>query len=312
MKRFRVSNIKLLVNSSERNLAWCVSHAQVPRPLFIGDKIVVYFATRGVADKAGNYASSIGSVVLDINDPYTVVDFPEEPAFSPGPAHSFFEHGVMPGHVSLRDNTVEMLFTGWSRRAGKYPYQTWIGSVASYDMGKTFELETAKKIISKRKNNKFLSNGPNVFNNRETGEKFLIYASGDKWVNRDGRWESIYSLKVSAMSNLETHKKLTGYDATICENAPFVFASENENHIMFSMRPSLDFRGSNGYHLYTAKFDGTIASKVEPIIFDDLDDWCDVMQCYASVIEIKKRNYILFNGNYFGRDGFGIGEFKIV
>ena len=117
---FHVTNTKQL---SFQELALDYSdHTSIARPLIIQDRLVVYYATRGLADSSGNYESYIGAVILDPDDPYKVLSFQNSPVLKPSRiTSSFYETGVMPGHVQYcPDGSIEMFFTGWSRPKGLY------------------------------------------------------------------------------------------------------------------------------------------------------------------------------------------------
>ena len=308
MSQFRVKNIQLLHSPIKSDLNWSKSHAQVPRYLILQDKILVYFATRGEPDLNGNYKSYIGGITLDKQNPYKVLSRNNVPVFSPGNNDTFYQHGVMPGHVEIDGNRVNLYFTGWSRQVEKYPYETWIGKVTSFNLGQTFDDNTVQKIISKSDDNKYLSNGPHIYWDDETCSHNILYASGDDWIYDNGRWESVYSLKMSPLKNLKCIKKMTAYNLNVCENAPYTFKNNGHTHCMFSVRSSLNFRDGNGYKLNVGTILGGKINDVHELVFDHLAGWCDEMQCYASVLSLASRQYVLFSGNYFGREGFGIGE----
>ena len=162
--------------------------------------------------------------------------------------------------------------------------------------------------------NKNLVNGPHVFINN--GVEYLMYASGDRWIKSGGKLENVYTLKTAETNNIKNgfvlkHWKLSNTKRTICENAGFVFEHNCCKYVIYSERPSTNFRNGNGYKLLISKLNGIKIEKTFFLKFNKYEDWFSEMQCYASVVEIGNKKYILFSGNYFGREGFGIGELKV-
>ena len=308
---FHVRNTKQLILPQEVNLDWQQTHAQLPRPLIIKDKLVVYYATRGLADGNGNYESYIGAVILDPTNPYRVLSIQKTPVFKPSRrSGSFYETGVMPGHLQhCSDGSIEMLFTGWSRPGELYPFETWIGAVKSHDSGVSFDSASVRKIVGKSDNIEFLANGPEIIELPDNSSQ-IAFASGDEWVFHDGKWEIVYTIKITDYPVKSSNKlrKLRKQADGLCENAPYAFSHLGKTYLIYSLRPSLNFRGDDGYQLYCGELiNGTIVDE-QPITFDVKEPWFSEMQCYASVYQNGKQTYLFFSGNYFGRVGFGVGE----
>ena len=294
---------------------WSTSYGQIPRCIIDGDKLNIYFATRSKSDNNGNFVSYVGKLSLNVNDPFKVICRNKNPSFSPGPKGSFYEYGVMPGHV-FRDYSgeVQMYFTGWSRPKGSLPYETWIGKVSSFDNGETFNKNTTIQLIHRNNVNKNLVNGPHVFINN--GVEYLMYASGDRWIKSEGILENVYTLKIAETKKIKDgfvlkHWKFSNTKRDICENAGFVFEHNYCKYVIYSERPSTNFRNGDGYRLLISKLNGIKIEETYFLKFKKYEDWFSEMQCYASVIQIGNKKYILFSGNYFGKVGFGIGELKV-
>ena len=122
---FCVDKTKHLLNPSLDILDWSTSYGQIPRFIIDNDKLNIYFATRSKADNNGYFVSYIRKLSLKANNPFKVICRNKNLSFSPGPKGSFYEYGVMPGHV-FRDNNrvIQMFFTGWSRPKSSLPYET--------------------------------------------------------------------------------------------------------------------------------------------------------------------------------------------
>jgi hypothetical protein len=91
---------------------------------------------------------------------------------------------------------------------------------------------------------------------------------------------------------------------------PTVVPIDNRYHMFFCYRQSVDFRTNRdrGYRIGHAWSDD-LASWTRDDERPRLDvrpgEWDSDMQCYPHAFECDGRTYLLYNGNEFGRHGFG-------
>jgi hypothetical protein len=81
----------------------------------------------------------------------------------------------------------------------------------------------------------------------------------------------------------------------------------------FCYRQSVDFRRNknNGYRLGYAYSDDLILwtrNDDESGIDVSAESWDSDMMCYPHIFDCDGKVYLLYNGNEFGRHGFGIAE----
>ena len=166
-----------------------------------------------------------------------------------------------------------------------------------------------RRIVGKSDKIKLLANGPAIIKAPGNAPQ-IAFASGDEWVFHEDKWEIVYTIKLTdfPINPLNKVDKIRKQDDGLCENAPYAFSHLGKTYLIYSLRPSLNFRGHNGYQLYCGELiNGTIVDE-EPITFDVKESWFSEMQCYASVYQSEEETYLLFSGNFFGRVGFGIGK----
>ena len=82
-------------------------------------------------------------------------------------------------------------------------------------------------------------------------------------------------------------------------------------HMFFCYRPSFDFRSNpqRGYrigHAWSDDLLNWIRDDNDPRLDMEQGAWDSEMQCYPHVFECDGRVYLLYNGNQFGRLGFGL------
>jgi hypothetical protein len=86
---------------------------------------------------------------------------------------------------------------------------------------------------------------------------------------------------------------------------PFVFKQNNKYHMLYSIK-SLSY---NGYRLgYAQSLDGKIWTRKDEEAGIDVskEGWDSQEICYGVVINLKGRNYLIYCGNNYGEEGFGL------
>jgi hypothetical protein len=83
--------------------------------------------------------------------------------------------------------------------------------------------------------------------------------------------------------------------------------------MFFCYRQSVDFRATKGRgyrigHAYSDDWTHWTRDDDNPRLVGSAGDWDSDMQCYPHVFECDGKVYLLYNGNEFGRFGFGLAE----
>ena len=98
-----------------------------------------------------------------------------------------------------------------------------------------------------------------------------------------------------------------------CQALPSVIKIGDRYHMYFCFREATDFRknSNRGYRLGYAWSDDLEKwnrdDKNAGIDFSETG-WDSEMMCYPHIFECDSKIYLLYNGNEFGRFGFGIAE----
>jgi hypothetical protein len=85
--------------------------------------------------------------------------------------------------------------------------------------------------------------------------------------------------------------------------------------MFFCYRQSFDFRASKGRgyrigHAYSDDLENWIRDDDNPLLDVTPDDWDSDMLCYPHVFESDSEVYLLYNGDEFGRYGFGLAKLE--
>ncbi|CAM3796377.1 hypothetical protein POPA111323_09695 [Polynucleobacter paneuropaeus] len=287
------------------------THAQVPTPLIMEDRIRVF-----VSGRVGKISHVF---TIDITPPpeCRVISISKTPIFSPNHnIGTFDDEGVMPScFVTRDDGEIQFLYSGWNSR-NTIPYHNSTGIAKYLPVENKMERLFDGPILERTYLHPYLAVTPTVWKNK--GGFNALYISGLEWIKGEDRYEPLYVIKKA------TSKNLLDWDRPIEQFIPSrhnleCFSNPSVRHdthevfdVLFCSRNAFDFRSNplNSYKIGYASIDGNA------VIRGDIQ-WTgspasvleNVMQCYPSFIEWGGKTYVIYNGNAFGATGFGLAEF---
>jgi sucrose-6-phosphate hydrolase SacC (GH32 family) len=293
---------------------WMKTHAQCPGTLVFDDFVRVYFACRP-DPKDGKYVSRTTFLDLDRKDLTQIINIADKPILELGPTGSFDEFGIYPSSVIKEEREIRLYYAGWSRWES-VPFMASVGLAVSKDNGVSFErYGQGGPILSQSPNDPFVISGARIrkFNNKW----YLFYLSGRKWIpDEHGRMESVYKIRLAVSDDgINWHRDNRNIvadviDAHECQAGGDVFYYEGKYHMYFSYHPALDFRNKeNGYRIGYAYSDDLVSwmrDDTQAGISLSETGWDSEMQHYPHVFELDGNHYMLYNGNAFGKYGFGL------
>jgi hypothetical protein len=98
-----------------------------------------------------------------------------------------------------------------------------------------------------------------------------------------------------------------------CQALPSVIKIGEKYHMYFCYRYATDFR-TNPYRSYRLGYafsdDGIMWQRADESkgIDVSMEGWDSEMMCYPHIFKVDQEIYLLYNGNNFGRDGFGLAK----
>ena len=165
------------------------SHAQIPTPLMMEDRIRVYFSSRTAEN-----LSHTTFVDVDLDNPSIIKSLNKSPILVLGDKGLFDEHGIMPSSVINNDGEIWLYYGGWSRR--KYiPYSNWTGLAISNDDGYSFKKFNKSPVFDRAFDEPFSATA--VFVRKDNGKFESWYASGQDWIEVDGHLEEFYRIRMA-------------------------------------------------------------------------------------------------------------------
>lgn len=292
------------------------SHAQSPQALVLEDRIRIYFSTR-TNDAPGQFLSHVQYVDYDF-DLKTIIDSSKHEVLSLGKRGCFDEHGIFPLSPVRVGDKIYGYTNGISRRVS-VAVETGAGLAISTDSGYTYQRVGDGPVVSATTDEPFLVGDPFV---RVFDEKFhMFYLFGKKWSDAtdDAHAERVYKIGHATSDNgIDWRKTNTSLipdviDENECQALPTVIKLDNRYHMYFCFRHMKGFRddATKGYRLGYAYSDDLKQwnrddSQVGISVSDE--GWDSEMMCYPNIFECNNEVYLLYNGNNFGRDGFGIAK----
>jgi len=307
----------LIFDPTEHDLPMgCIDFAQAPQALVLADRIRVFFSMRR-KDTPTTYLSHIGSADFSL-DWSSILNVSKEGIIPLGQTGTFDEHGIFPLNVFQHSGEIYGFTTGWSRRVS-VPSESAIGLGISKDNGKTFERVGPGPILSATLNEPFLiADGCGLSHD---GLVHMWYLFGQRWKlgSESKQPERVYKIGHATSTDLLTWSR-TGtaiipdrIDSDECQALPTVFSADGRFHMIFCYRPYEGFRtgGEKGYRLGYASSRDLIQWSRDDIaggIDFPNSEWDSKMRCYPNVVNVQGQYFLLYNGNDFGRRGFGLAR----
>lgn len=292
---------------------WMNEYAQSASVLILDKYVRVYFSCRPLPDTAGQYVSYLGYVDLDKNNLSVVKSISKEPILELGELGTFDEFGTNPASVIRVANDVRIYYCGWTR-CESVPFNSAIGMAESSDGGKTFIKLGKGPVLSYSPDEPFLLGSPKIRRFNDTW--YLWYAVGSKWIENNGRPEPVYKIRMASSQDGKNWTKEgrnlveAKLEEDECQASADVFFYNGKYHMLFSYRYSLGYRSTEkGYRIGYCSSDDMMHwtrddSKAGITISEE--GWDSEMISYSHTFELNNNIYMLYQGNHFGKFGFGL------
>ncbi len=282
---------------------WQNSHAYVPTTLTLPDRIRVYIAFRD-AENIGR----IGFVDIDLDNPMRVLGVSENPCLDIGPLGAFDDSGMTPLSVIKNEDEIWLYYAGW-HLSQTVRYHLFTGLAISLDGGINFKRHSNVPVLDRTEQAWLVRSGVCVLKDGETWKCWG--ATGSEMIEIDGKkiptydWSYIESKdgiswpphhKVAIFKDID--HGITGYGRS------HVF---KENNIYKAWIPVRTYKGYQSIG-YSESSDGLNWSELEYKngLFPSVDGFDSKEVCFPNVFDVGARRYMVYNGNDFGKTGFGL------
>ncbi len=291
-----------------------VGFAQSPQTLEFEEFVRIYFSTRKM-DSTGKFLSHISFVDFD-KEFKKVVNISTKSIIELGDLGCFDEHGIFPINPLRHNDKITAYTCGWSRRVS-VSVETSIGLAQSYDGGLTFEKFGKGPIMGSFVNEPFLVGDAfvKIFDDRF----HMWYIYGIKWAILEGEqmpdrvYKIGYATSLDGINWLRDSMRIVAdkLNEEECQALPTVEYFNNKYNMFFCYRYATGFRKSKerSYRIgYAYSSDLQTWTRDDDQVGIDVSDvgWDSEMICYPHIFICKEHVYMLYNGNEFGRFGFGL------
>jgi hypothetical protein len=299
----------------------CKEFAQSPQALVFGDFVRIYFSTRALDKSNGKYLSHIAFVDMQKNL-RDIMRVSNKTVIPLGALGCFDEHGIFPMNVVRHRDAVFGYTCGWNRRIS-VPVDTAIGLAISHDDGLTFQRIDAGPVLAASLREPYLIGDGFVKIIGDTFHMWYIFGTGWKRYASDVQPERTYKIGHAVSKDgvnwIKEEARQIISDRLGEEESqalPSVIAIGGFYHMFFCYRQSVDFRAnkSRGYrigHAYTDDLSHWIRDDEDLQLEGGSTGWDADMQCYPHAFECDGHIYLLYNGNEFGRFGFGLAALNL-
>ncbi len=277
------------------------SHAANPLPVHMeGDVYRIFFSGRDDQNR-----SSVGAVDVDIVQRKVITEH-HAPFFEHGPAGSFYSEGVSIGNCYEANGIRYMLFMGWQNP----PSGHWRGDIGRLIVTPelSLQLEEEQPLMGIDSTDPISLSYPWVAP-RSMGGFDMWYGSTLSWDTGNG--EMLHVIQHAASSNGQVWNRnglAIPYQLGRAQafSRPTVIQISNGSYEMwFSYRSGSGEKYRIGYAVSANGQDWTLALDQAGITVSE-NGWDSEMIEYPYVFDHSGNRYMLYNGNGFGKTGFGL------
>jgi hypothetical protein len=278
-----------------------VSHAANPLPVHLeGDVYRVFYSGRDIINR-----SSVGAVDIDISK-HKVVKEHYLPFFEHGPKGSFFADGVSIGNVYNANGIRYMLFMGWQSPEKGH----WRGDVGRLIMAPDFtlELDSSDPFIGCDETDPISLSYPWVQPSLSSGFN-MWYGSTLTWDTGNGEMLHVIN-HASSDDGHQWHRTGLAVPFELGRAQAFsrptvVQNKEGDFEMWFSYRSGLGEKYRIGYATSENGVNWSLDLGNVGITVSEIG-WDSDMIEYPFVFDHAGSRFMLYNGNGYGKTGFGL------
>jgi hypothetical protein len=286
---------------ADRHADWMMSHASVPfAERMDDDRFRIYFGAR---DRLGR--SHTASLVIDIREPLRPLDISSRPVLSPGDPGSFDDSGAVPSWIVRHGNRRLFYYVGWNLGV-TVPFRNAIGLAVQTGGGDASFEKIAGPILDRSPHDPCFTASSCVLVDGSLWR--MWYLSCLRWNTTPEGLKHVYHIKM-AESDDGIHWRREGRVAIdfirqdeYALSRPCVVKDSDRYRMWYS------YRGRTYRIGYAESSDGMNWERMDQRggIGVSPEGWDSEMVEYPFVFDHRGTRYLLYNGNDYGRTGFGI------
>ena len=279
---------------------WMYSHAAVPIAEHIeGDVFKIYFSSRNKDNQ-----SFTGYLLIDITRPQEILELSDSPVIGPGALGEFDDSGAMATWLAHHDGRRFLYYIGWNLGV-TVPFRNSIGLSIS-EHGGEFKRYAPGPVVDRSMTEPHFVASCCVLPDLDKWR--MWYLSCTDWKIRNGKPEHRYHIKyaesIDGVSWIREGVVAIDYsdDSEYAISRPSVIRDGGCWKMWFSHRGSAYRIG------YAESLDGIHWQRLDADCQIDVSEsgWDSEMIEYPFVFDHDGSRYMLYNGNGYGKTGFGL------
>jgi hypothetical protein len=279
---------------------WMRTHAAVPIAEHLqGDLFRIYFSSRDVANR-----SFTGSLVIDLQRPTHVLDLASEPVLAPGELGAFDDSGAMATWIARLGDRRYLYYIGWNLGV-TVPFRNAVGLAISDGEG-PFRRYAPGAVLDRSLSEPHFCASCCVLPADDGWRMWYLSCTG--WSVRAVRPEHHYHIKFAQSDDGITWRR--DGEVAIDFAGPHEYAISRPCVLRDTdcWRMWYSHRGASYRIGYAESHDGRRWKRLDACAGIDVSasGWDSEMIEYPFVFDHGGQRYLLYNGNGYGRTGFGL------
>jgi hypothetical protein len=300
---------KGLIYHPTSNDDWMVSHAQLPTVDKVRDEVLrIYFGTRDALNR-----TVTTYLEVEASNPEKILYLHPKPVLNLGELGCFDDSGAMASWIVNHGGMKYLFYIGWNVGVS-VSYRNSIGLAISDDGGQTFTRLFKGPIVDRTKTEPHFCGASCVMIENNTWR--MWYLSAIKWTMVNNKPEPVYHIKYAESSDGYNWERtgIVCIDLKSPEEGgitrPCVIQEDGVYKMWYSYRGVRDYRANKNFSYrigYAESRDGLVWERKDHLSGIDISEagWDSEMVTYAQVYEHRGEKYMIYNGNGFGKSGFG-------
>lgn len=288
-----------LIFCPNNHFDWMISHAANPVAEHLRDDLFrIYFSCRNNTNRA-----SIGYLDIEINDPLKILNLSKSPILSHGVTGCFDDSGVSMGCIVKNDNKKFLYYLGWNLGV-TVPWRNSIGLAISELSSGQFMRHSPAPILDRHHVDPFSISYPWVMYDRNIWR--MWYGSNLTWGKMEN--EMAHVIKYAESEDGIQWKRAGTIAINFINPSEYAISKpcilkDNDVYKMW-----YSYRGNNYRIGYAESKDGISWLRKDHYAGIDVSvsSWDSDSIEYPCVFDHKNSRYMLYNGNGYGKTGFGI------
>lgn len=299
MKWRKIKNIF----SPDNNFEWMVSHAANPFAESLGDDIFrIYFTCRNNKNQ-----SYIGYVDIDFCNNFKVIGISEKPVLEPGQLGVFDDSGVAMGYLIHINHKKYLYYLGWNLKV-TVPWLNTIGLAIFNPNLQIFEKQSQAPLLDRSNEDPFSISYPSILFDKNIYK--MWYGSNLSWGKDQSEMQHVikYAESTDGLNWNRTNKVVVDltHPNEYALSKPFVIKENALYKMWYSFRANGNIKT---YRIgYAESINGMDWERKDSEVGIDVSNvgWDKEMICYPFIFDHRGEKYMLYNGNGYGKTGFGL------